>query len=139
MCKTLINFWQSKTKWEDGVSDFLANTVFQLDKEKTPSNGEVDEHFAVSARGKCSVVRSAPMVEYDDEYQAGLESKWSALESGLAYSQDLPTNSCHSAVYHRLKPSFGALVRFLGYTLAFVCLVFLFALSQVALKVLKWA
>lgn len=40
---TLINFFARKTRWEEGVSDFLENCVFELDKDSRPSNHFVDE------------------------------------------------------------------------------------------------
>ncbi|KAK2740623.1 hypothetical protein CKAH01_18569 [Colletotrichum kahawae] len=45
--KKLINLFAQKTKWEDGVRDFLANEVFALDPHVTPSNPQVDERFGL--------------------------------------------------------------------------------------------
>ncbi|KAK1846719.1 hypothetical protein CCHR01_10637 [Colletotrichum chrysophilum] len=45
--RKLINFFAQKTKWEDGVRDFLHQEVFALDSNVTLSNSQVDERFGL--------------------------------------------------------------------------------------------
>lgn len=45
--RKLINFFAQKTKWEDGVRDFLDQEVFALDSNVTLSNSQVDERFGL--------------------------------------------------------------------------------------------
>ncbi|RMZ72853.1 serine protease abc transporter b family tagd [Pyrenophora seminiperda CCB06] len=83
-CTTLINFFAAKTKWNDGVSDFLDNDVYKLDEKVTSSNAQVDERFGLP---ETSGVMATTAAEEDEEYRVGMERKMLLLEGGLAYAQ----------------------------------------------------
>jgi len=42
-CAQLARFWAEKTKWEDGVGDFLRMKVFSIHEKATGSNIDVDD------------------------------------------------------------------------------------------------
>ncbi|KAF7441486.1 hypothetical protein A1F99_142160 [Pyrenophora tritici-repentis] len=87
-CTTLINFFAAKTRWDDGVREFLDNEVYELDQRVTRSNAQVDERFGLpDTCGVLAVEKVGDSREGDEEYTAGLERKMLMLEGGLAYTQ----------------------------------------------------
>ncbi|KAF4975679.1 hypothetical protein FZEAL_7569 [Fusarium zealandicum] len=80
-CTTLIDFFADKTRWEDGVHDFLKNKVFALDKDARPADHFVDDEV-ISSAYRCH--------EADDafDYEVGLQRKLAMLETGSHDSVD---------------------------------------------------
>ncbi|KAK1448224.1 hypothetical protein CCUS01_11807 [Colletotrichum cuscutae] len=115
----LINFYAQKTKWEDGVRDFFANEVFELDSSATSSNPQVDERFGSPDTSNQSTLEADRLA--DEEYQVGMERKMAMLESSLAFSGRVPSKPrfrclgqlscrCTSAVLMFLKLLVGFIV-----------------------------
>ncbi|KAK1525574.1 hypothetical protein CABS01_00663 [Colletotrichum abscissum] len=115
----LINFYAQKTKWEDGVRDFFANEVFELDSSATSSNPQVDERFGSPDTSNQSTLEADRLA--DEEYQLGMGRKMAMLESGLAFSGRVPSKPrfrclsqlscrCTSAVLMFLKLLVGFIV-----------------------------
>ena len=119
--KVLIDFFAAKTKWEDGVGQWLANDVFALHKDVQHSNNEVDEHFGASG---FSVVDTVP--EFD--FRLGLERKMAALEGGLIYTpnQRVVVRARHVSL----------MIMGLKYIVAFIGVLVLFVLAQLMTKAL---
>ena len=96
--ETLIEHFATKTKWDDGVRQFLSDQVFALDEHVQPANTDVDQgslsisvsHYqpktAEQARkqGKLALLdRSHGCEELEDSYIVGMARKLNRLESGL--------------------------------------------------------
>jgi hypothetical protein len=78
-CTELINLFTKKTKWDDGVEQFLEDEIFVLDPCAKPSDHFTDESvisYAYQDREKSQ--------EFD--YQAGLQRKLASLEEGSVMS-----------------------------------------------------
>lgn len=137
MSKIFINFYVSKTKWEDGVEAFLSKKVFALDEHPTRSNNEVDEHFGKSYTDVASMEMQSRYEDY--EYREGMERKLMMLETGLAHTD----HSQHCAVtqpgrfYQWLKKPQGTVLKIVKYVLAFVGLVLAFMVGSLMMKALK--
>ncbi|EDU46453.1 hypothetical protein Ptr902_04022 [Pyrenophora tritici-repentis] len=119
-CTTLINFFAAKTRWDDGVREFLDNEVYELDQRVTRSNAQVDERFGLpDTCGVLAVEKVGDSREGDEEYTAGLERKMLMLEGGLAYTQP------QASVVSSLR---GKMVGVLKYCLAIALFVLTFIL-----------
>ena len=78
----LIKFFANKTKWEDGVKQFLEQEVFALASGAKPANGDVDKSVG-SCRGGAAAVRAAAIdTRHDFEYMSGMQRKLASLEGG---------------------------------------------------------
>ena len=74
----LIGFFAQKTKWEDGVKDFLEREVFALARNAQPANDDVD-----GALGPCIPAPRAVAEVSDVEYLAGLDRKLATLDAAV--------------------------------------------------------
>lgn len=78
-CTNLINLFIKKTKWDEGVKQFLEDDIFVLDPCAKPSDHFTDEcviSYVYQDREKSQ--------EFD--YQAGLQRKLATLEEGSVMS-----------------------------------------------------
>jgi len=127
--RALIDFYATKTKWDGGVRAFLADDVFQLDKDVTKSNNQVDERFGLPETSTSDIKGN-----WDEkEYEAGLARKLALLEEGLAYNQKSPgrwTRRVPGCLRARGLP-------ILKHFLAIVAIFLIFLLSQLAMRFLK--
>ncbi len=95
----LINYYHAKTKWDDGVRQFLSDDIFALDKDVQPANTQVDPevicthsmHLHQATLGTAgedgSSVTNGQNESVDvgeDPYAAGFTRKLDLLEGGLA-------------------------------------------------------
>ncbi len=95
----LINYYHAKTKWDDGVRQFLSDDIFALDEDVRPGNTQVDQEVVctpsmypqqaiLGMRGEDGAsVTNGQNESVDvggDAYAAGFKRKLNLLESGLA-------------------------------------------------------
>ncbi|KAM0238301.1 hypothetical protein ACHAP5_008767 [Fusarium lateritium] len=89
-CTTLINLFINKTKWDDGVKQFLEDDIFLLDSCAKPSDHFTDESVI-------SYVYQDREKSQEFDYQAGHQRKLASLEEGpvttLAPKRDLRRRS----------------------------------------------
>ncbi|KAF2198768.1 hypothetical protein GQ43DRAFT_474240 [Delitschia confertaspora ATCC 74209] len=134
--KKLIDFYATKTKWEDGVSDFLANEVFALDKKVTRSNAEVDERFALPETSGTVCVQQA-YHDDDETYRMGLERKMALLEGGLAYMQPAGVDDRAHGISRLCRGFYPAVLATLKYIMMSVGILVLFVLAIFIMRTLK--
>jgi hypothetical protein len=134
----LIDFYVAKTKWDDGVSKFLADVVFALDEKVTRSNAEVDEHFGLpQTSGTMALVQLLEGRNEDLEYSLGLERKLAMLEGGLAHAQGVPTTTRTVRCLQMLRPSGRVILTISKYIMAFIGVLLMFILAQLATRTLN--
>ena len=95
----LINYYHAKTKWDDGVRQFLSDDIFALDKDVQPGNSQVDPeiicthsmHFPQAILdtrdedGSPFTNGQIESVDVDkDAYVTGFTRKLNLLQSGVA-------------------------------------------------------
>ncbi|KAM0320252.1 hypothetical protein ACHAPQ_009982 [Fusarium lateritium] len=89
-CTKLINLFIKKTKWDDGVKQFLEDDIFLLDSCAKPSDHFTDESVI-------SYVYQDREKSQEFDYQAGYQRKLASLEEGpvttLAPKRDLRRRS----------------------------------------------
>ncbi|KAM0192286.1 hypothetical protein ACHAPI_008462 [Fusarium lateritium] len=89
-CTKLINLFIKKTKWDDGVKQFLEDDIFLLDSCAKPSDHFTDESVI-------SYVYQDREKSQEFDYQAGYQRKLTFLEEGaittLAPKRDLRRRS----------------------------------------------
>ncbi|KAM0467777.1 hypothetical protein ACHAP7_011581 [Fusarium lateritium] len=89
-CTKLINLFIKKTKWDDGVKQFLEDDIFLLDPCAKPSDHFTDESVI-------SYVYQDREKSQEFDYQAGYQRKLASLEEGpiitLASKPDLRRRS----------------------------------------------
>ncbi|KAH7233172.1 hypothetical protein BKA59DRAFT_549499 [Fusarium tricinctum] len=78
-CTKLINLFINKTKWDDGVKQFLEDEIFVLDPCAKPSDHFTDESII-------SYVYQDRVKSQEFDYQAGLQRKLASLEEGSVIS-----------------------------------------------------
>ena len=112
----LINYYHAKTKWDDGVRQFLSDDIFALDKDVQPANTQVDAEVicthsihlhqaTLGTRGEDGRSGTHGQNESVDvaehSYATGFTRKLHLLESGVAEvattSRQLPIDSAGSA------------------------------------------
>ncbi|KIL88138.1 hypothetical protein FAVG1_08215 [Fusarium avenaceum] len=78
-CTNIINLFIKKTKWDDGVKQFLEDDIFVLDPCAKPSDHFTDESVI-------SYVYQDREKSQEFDYQAGLQRKLATLEEGSVMS-----------------------------------------------------
>ncbi|KAG5661863.1 hypothetical protein KAF25_004102 [Fusarium avenaceum] len=78
-CTNLINLFIKKTKWDNGVKQFLEDDIFVLDPCAKPSDHFTDESVI-------SYVYQDREKSQEFDYQAGLQRKLATLEEGSVMS-----------------------------------------------------
>lgn len=78
-CTNLINLFIKKTRWDDGVKQFLEDDIFVLDPCAKPSDHFTDESVI-------SYVYQDREKSQEFDYQAGLQRKLASLEEGSVMS-----------------------------------------------------
>lgn len=150
----LTNYYHAKTRWDDGVGQFLSDDVFALDNDVQPANTQVDQkivcthamHLQQAILGTRSEdgspVTNGPNESVDvgeDSYTAGFTRKLKVLESGLAEDATtthqyadrirLFSQAPHDRTQSKLRIVLGLIV-FLGFVAATVLSAFLSQLRR---------